>query len=259
MNNKIYTAEEAMRVVKDGDSVAMHYWGFNGTPSYLVRALIACGAKNLTLYVNNFVPLGMSGLAEIGIPDLAGLLPQLKKLVSPFIGGRTYGQKSQEQTDAALMERVLKGQLEVESSTHGVLIERLLAGAMRSGGFYSPIGINTIIEKDKERRIIEGKEYIFEKPIIPDVGLIKAYRADKLGNLTYRGTSRGSNPIIAMASRYTVAEVFEIVEPGELAPDAIVTPGIFVDRVVLIPDDDTASKKRRMEWIRASIAYREQQ
>jgi len=254
MKNKIYTAEDAIRGVKDGDTLAMHYWGFNGTPSYLVRALIACGAKNLTLYVNNFVPIGVSGLAEIGIPDLAGLLPQLKKLVSPFIGGRAYGQKGQEQTDAALMERVLKGQLQVESSTHGVLIERLMAGAMRSGGFYSPIGINTVIENDKERRTIEGKEYIFEKPIKPDVGLIKAYRADKLGNLTYRGTSRGSNPIIAMASKMTIVEVFDIVEPGELDPETIVTPGIYVDRIVKIPEDDIASESKINEVMKMLVS-----
>ena len=86
MENKICTIEEAIREVKEGDTVAMHYWGFNGTPSYLVRALIAGGAKNLTLYTNNFVPIGMSGLAEIGIPDLTGLLPQLKKLVLSLAG-----------------------------------------------------------------------------------------------------------------------------------------------------------------------------
>ena len=256
MENKIFTVEEALRGVKDGDTVAMHYWGFNGTPSYLVRALIACGAKNLTLYTNNFVPIGMSGLAEIGIPDLTGLLPQLKKLVSPFIGGRTFGGKNQERTDNVLKERVNKGELEIESSTHGVFIERLLAGAMGSGGFYSPIGINTVIERGKERRTINGKEYILEEPACPDIGLIKAYRADKLGNLVYRGTSRGANPIIAMASKLTIVEVFDIVEPGELDPEAVVTPGIYVDRIVKIPEDDIASESKITEVIKMLVSVK---
>jgi 3-oxoacid CoA-transferase A subunit len=256
VENKIFTVEEALRAVKDGDTVAMHYWGFNGTPSYLVRALIACGVKNLTLYTNNFVPIGMSGLSEIGIPDLTGLLPQLKKLVSPFIGGRTFGGKSQESTDSVLKERVEKGELEIESSTHGVYVERLLAGAMGSGGFYSPIGIDTIIEKGKERRIIDGKEYVFEKPVRPDVGLIKAYKADKLGNLVYRGTSRGANPIIAMASKLTIVEVFDIVEPGELDPEAVVTPGIYVDRIVKIPEDDIASESKITEVMKMLVTVK---
>lgn len=254
MKDKICTVEEAMQVVKDGDGVAMHYWGFNGTPSYLIRALITCGAKNLTLYVNNFVPIGMSGLAEIGIPDLAGLLPQLKKLVSPFIGGRAYGRKGQERTDAALRERVVNSGLEIESSTHGAFVERLLAGAMGSGGFYSPIGINTIIEKGKERRNIAGREYVLEKPIRPDIGLIKAYRADKLGNLVYRGTSRGANPIIAMASKVNIVEVFNIVEPGELDPEMIVTPGIYIDRIVKIPENDVASEKKIAEVMKLLVS-----
>ena len=256
MENKICSVEEAMQEIKDGDTVAMHYWGFNGTPSYLVRGLIACGAKNLTLYINNFVPIGMSGLSSVGIPDLTGLLPQLKKLVSPFIGGRAYGSKGQEQTDAALMERVNSGLLEVESSTHGVFIERLLAGAMGSGGFYSPIGINTVIETGKERRTIDGKEYIFEKPVRPDVGLIKAYKADTLGNLVYHGTSRGSNPIIAMAAKLTIVEVFDIVEPGELDPEMIVTPGIYVDRIVKIPEDDVASESKITEVMKMLVSHK---
>jgi len=128
---------------------------------------------------------------------------------------------------------------------------------MRLGGFYSPIGIGTHIEQGMEKRVINGKEYIFHEPIIPDVGLISADKADKLGNLVYHGTARAANPIIAMASRYTVAEVFEIVEPGELDPDIIVTPAAFVDRIVLIPDDDIASRNRRIERLLANIEYRQ--
>lgn len=118
---------------------------------------------------------------------------------------------------------------------------------MGLGGFYSPIGLNTVVERGKEKRVINGKEYLFEKPIRPDIGLIKAHTADKLGNLIYRGTSKGSNPIMAMASKLTIAEVFEVVEPGELDPEMVGTPGIYVDRIVRIPDEDVASGQRRQE------------
>jgi 3-oxoadipate CoA-transferase alpha subunit len=130
---------------------------------------------------------------------------------------------------------------------------------MGHGGFYSPIGINSIVAKGKEKRVINGREYVLEEPIRPDVGLIKAYKADKLGNLVYRGTGRGANPVIAMASKTTIAEVFQIVEVGELDPETIITPGIYVDRIVRIPDDDVTSEKRRGEFaerIRQLAAFR---
>jgi 3-oxoacid CoA-transferase A subunit len=240
VNDKICTVEEAMSGIKDGDSVAIHFWGLTGTPGYLLRYLKACGVKDLTLYCNNFLP-GMAILEEMGLVNITSLLPQLKRVVSPFIGGRAFRRLGADETEDIFEGRVKRGELELETSTHGVFIERFMAGAMGSGGFYSPIGINTIIEKDKERRIIDGKEYILEKPIRPDIGLIKAHKADKLGNLVYHGTSRGANPIIAMASKLTIVEVFDIVEEGELDPEMIVTPSIYVDRIVKIPEDDVAS------------------
>jgi len=251
VNDKICTVEEAISEVKDGGSVAMHSWGLSGTPGYLLRALKACGAKDLTLYCNNFLP-GMPTLEEMGLVNLTSLLPQLKKIVSPFIGGRAFSTSGEDIFEG----RVQSGELEIETSTHGVYIERFLAGAMGSGGFYSPIGINTIIEKGKEKRIIDGKEYILEKPISPDIGLVKAYRSDKLGNLIYRGSSRGSNPIVAMASKLTIVEVFDIVETGELDPEIIVTPSIYVDRIVKIPEDDVASESRINDVLKMIIKMR---
>jgi 3-oxoacid CoA-transferase A subunit len=137
-----------------------------------------------------------------------------------------------------------------------LFVERLHAGAMRLGGIYSPIGIGTRLEESREKRIINGVEYTFQEPITPDLGLVSAAKADKLGNLVYHGTARAANPIIAMSSRYTVAEVFEIVEPGELNPDSIVTPGVFVDRIVPIHADDAYSKERRVEQTMNLIKYR---
>lgn len=242
MNSKIYSAAEAMADVHDGAVVAAHVWGGCGTPGYLFRALAARGVKDLTFCCNNFLP-GPPGLGE-GYPDPTILLPQLKKIITPFLGTRAFRGLLGEDF---LGDRVTSGQLEVEATTHGVFVERLHAGAMELGGFYSPIGLNTIVEKEKEKRVIDGKEYILEKPIRPDVGLVKADKADKLGNLVYRGSARGSNPVVAMASRLTIVEVYEVVEVGELDPETVITPGIYVDRIVMIPHEDPASAKARQE------------
>lgn len=245
MNDKICSAAEAMADVHDGDLIAAHFWGTCGTPGYLFRALAARGVKDLTFYCNNFLPIPTT-IVEMGFPDLLSLLPQLKKIITPYIGGRAYGGLGGD----FLGDRVKDGQLEIEATTHGVFAERLHAGAMGLGGFYSPIGLNTIVEKGKEKKVIDGKEYILEKAVRPDVGLVKADKADKLGNLVYRGTARGVNPVIAMASKLTIVEVFEIVEAGELDPEMVVTPGIYVDRIVRIPEEDIASDEQRRELIR---------
>ena len=148
-----------------------------------------------------------------------------------------------------VQDAVQRGDLEIVPMSHGVLIERLRAAAGGLGGFYSPIGIGTILEEGKEKRFIDGKEYIFEKPLRPDFGLVRAYKADIYGNLIYRGTERGSNPIIAMASAITIAEVDEIVSPGEIGPEIVATPGIFVDRIVKIPDGGPGSYRRMNDLI----------
>jgi 3-oxoadipate CoA-transferase alpha subunit len=253
MKSKVVLAEEALSEVHDGMFVAANFWG-PGTPTYLWRMLLKRGIKDLTVCINNYVPKP-EALRGTGAPDPSLLLSQTKKIISAF--------SARPRDDLPAMKEVTKriaeGTLEFESMSHGILIERLMAGALRQGGFYTPIGIGTSVEEGKEERVINGIEYIFQEPLVPDLGLVAAAKADTLGNLVYHGTARANNPIIAMAARYTVAEVFEVVEPGGLDPDAIVTPGIFVDRVVRIPDNDMASRQRRMEWIRASVAYREKQ
>jgi acetate CoA/acetoacetate CoA-transferase alpha subunit len=253
MASKITTADDALSVLRDGMCIAANFWG-PGTPNYLWHILAQKNVKDLTVCVNNYVPKTET-TGEKGAPDPSLVLSQTKKIISAF----TARPRDDLPAMREIMKRVAEGTLEFESMSHGILIERLMAGALRLGGIYSPIGAGTIIEEGKEKRIINGKEYVFQEPLIPDVGLISAAKADKFGNLIYHGTARANNPIIAMASRYTIAEVFEIIEPDELEPDNIITPGIFVDKIVRIPEDDTASMRRRMEWIRASIAYREQQ
>jgi len=249
MDSKVCTAAQAVADVRDGAVIAAHVWGA-GTPGYLFRALVERGVRELTVCFNNFVPAPES-LRDRGFADAAMLLPQVRKIITAFIGTRVFAGLSSD----FLGTRVEDGTLEVEITTHGALIERLHAGAMRLGGFYNPVGVGTVVAEGKEKRVISGVEYIFEEPIRPDVGLVKAHRADTLGNLVYHGSARGSNPIIATASRYTIAEVFEVVEPGELEPDVIVTPGIYVDRVVRIPDDDPASEKGRAELFQAMVEY----
>jgi 3-oxoacid CoA-transferase A subunit len=247
---KICSAAEAISVVKDNDHVASHMWGLCGTPGYLYRALAASSVKNLTLYIENFLP-GPPGVADFGYPDPTMLLPHLKKIVTPFLGGRAYSRMG---VGADFLGDLIRsGKLETEVTTHGVFVERLHAGAMRLGGFYSPIGVGTAVAAGKEIRAIDGEEYIFETPISPDVGLIKAAKADKLGNLTYHGSARGANPVIAMASKVNVVEVDEIVEPGELDPELIVTPCIYVDYLVKIPEDDISGAMKLKELAKLAV------
>lgn len=243
MNQKVCTAAEAVREVRDGALIAAHVWGA-GTPGYLFRALVELGVKDLTVCFNNFIPVPEM-LREYGVPDATALLPQTRKIITAFMGTRAFADMDSD----FLGSRAEDGSLEIDCTCHGVLIERLHAGAMGLGGFYNPVGVGTIIEQGKEKRVIDGIEYILEEPLRPDVGLIKADKADRLGNLVYHGSARGANPIIAMASKYTVAEVFEVVEPGELDPEMIATPGIYVDRIVRIPDEDIASRTRRPEAV----------
>jgi 3-oxoacid CoA-transferase subunit A len=248
---KICSAAEAISIVKDNDHVASHMWGLCGTPGHLYRALAASSVKNLTLYIENFLP-GPPGAVDFGYPEPTMLLPHLKKIVTPYLGGRAFSHVGM---GADFLGDLIKsGKLETEVTTHGVFLERLHAGAMGLGGFYSPIGIGTTVATGKEIRVINGKEYIFETPIRPDVGLIKAAKADTLGNLVYHGSARAANPVIAMASKMNIVEVDEIVEPGKLDPELIVTPGIYVDYLVKIPEDDISGAKNLKELVKLAVA-----
>jgi 3-oxoacid CoA-transferase A subunit len=154
---------------------------------------------------------------------------------------------------APAVEKALN-KIELEVTSHGVLIERIRAGGSGIGGFYSPAGVGTVLEKGKEKKTIDGKEYLLEKPLRADYSLVRAYKADKRGNLVYRGSGRGANPVMAMSGDVTIAEVDEIVEVGELDPESIVTPSIFVDRIVSVPDGALGSFKQRKELCRKCFA-----
>lgn len=226
LNKVVGTFDEAVADIPDGASIAIESWGIPATAQNLIAALKRKGTKDLTVITHTFIPMVWSE-DDAALP--AVLLPQMKKLISPIVGIMRLG------AGAFLKEYVEKG-LEVEVMGHGTLASRLYAGAAGLGGIYDPIGVGTIVEKGKERRVIDGKEYLFQEPIKPDYAFIAAYKADKMGNLVYRGNYRSDQPMMAMAARTTIVEVERIVEVGDIDSEHVVTPGIFVDRIVEIPE-----------------------
>jgi 3-oxoacid CoA-transferase len=231
--------DEAVADIPDGATISVESWGIPACAQNLVAAVKKKGLKDLTLVTHNFIPIVL-GEDETCFPS--ALLPQLKKLITPVVGIQQLG------AGAFVKECVGKG-LEVELSTHGTMAARLYAGAARLGGFYNPVGVGTVIGEGKETRIIDGKEYIFEKPINLDYAFVRAHKADKLGNLVFKGIFRGDQPLMAMAAKVTIAEVDEIVEVGKLDAEHIVVPGIFVDRIVKIPEDGIGTHKKQKALI----------
>jgi 3-oxoacid CoA-transferase A subunit len=238
--NKIYTSfDEAIADIPDRASIAIESWGFAATAQNLIAALRRRNIKDLTLITHNFIPSFYTE-EEALLP--VALLPQLKKLVAGVIGIPQLG------AGLFIKDYVDKG-LEVELTSHGILASRLYAGAAGLGGIYTPVGIGTVIEEGKEKRIIDGKDYIFEKPIRPDYAFIVAHKADRMGNLVYLGTFRADQPIMAMAARTTIVEAEEVVEAGTIDPEHIVTPGIFVDRIVEIPEGGYGTIQKRKKLV----------
>lgn len=236
MKNKVFVSfDEAVADIPDGASIATGCWGLTGLSQNLLAAVKRKGVKDLTLIVHNFVPTPF--FAEEEAVNLTVLLPQLKRLITPVVGLQVLG------AGAFVKEYVEKG-LEVEFTSHGTLAARLCAGALGLGGIYNPVGVGTILEKGKEKRVIDGREYILEMPIKPDYAFVRAYKADKLGNLTYWGIYREDHPAMAMAAKTTIAEVDEIVGVGEIDPEHVVTPGIFVDRIVKVPEGGLGDPKQ---------------
>lgn len=207
--------EEAVADIKDGDTLAVGGFGLCGIPEKSIAALVQRGTQDLTVVSNN------CGVDDWGL----GLLlanKQIKKMIASYVG------------ENKIFERqFLSGELEVELTPQGTLAERMRAGGAGIPGFYTATGVGTPIAEGKDVKVFDGKEYILEKGIVADFALVKAWKADKLGNLVFRKTSRNFNPLAAMAGKITIAEVEEIVEVGELDPDHIHTPGVFVQRVLL--------------------------
>ena len=236
MKNKVFKSfDEAVADIPDGASIAAECWGTTAMAQNLIEALKKQGAKDLTLITHNFLP---TVLKIEGLPgaNLADLLPQMKKIITPVVGLQQLG------AGAFVKDYVEKG-LQVELTSHGTLASRLYAGAASLGGIYNPVGVGTILEEGKEKRVIDGREYLFEKPIKPDYAFIRAHKADPYGNLVYLGVYRADQPIMAMAAKCTIAEVDEIVELGGIDPEHVITPGIFVDRIVKAPEDSPGGLK----------------
>ena len=216
----VASVAQAMSDVRDGATVMIGGFGQAGMPAELIDALIAHGARDLTI-VNNNAGNGDTGLAAL----LA--TRRVRKIICSF----------PRQTDSWVFDALYRsGDIELELVPQGNLAERIRAAGAGVGAFFTPTGYGTLLAQGKETREIDGRHYVLEYPIHADYALIKADRADRFGNLVYRKTARNFGPIMASAARCTIAQVREKVELGDLDPEAIVTPGIFVHRVVEVPD-----------------------
>jgi 3-oxoacid CoA-transferase A subunit len=213
MDKVVANAQVAIERVADGATIMMGGFGLCGIPENLIAAVRRKGITNLTVVSNN------AGVDDYGI----GLLletRQVKKMIATYVG-----------ENKLFEQQVLKGELEVELNPQGTLAERMRAGGAGLGGFYTPTGYGTMIAEGKEMREIDGKKYILEKPLRADFAFIKAWKGDRWGNLIYRKTARNFNPVMATAAEHVIAEVERLVEVGELDPDFIHTPGVYVDAI----------------------------
>lgn len=215
MSKKIFdSAESALAGVKDGMTLLVGGFGLCGIPENLIAALQKSGVKNLTCVSNN------AGVDDFGL----GLLlqtKQIKKMISSYVG-----------ENKLFAEQFLSGALEVELTPQGTLAEKIRAGGAGIPAFFTATGVGTDIAKGKETKRFKGREYLLEESITGDFALIKAWKADTYGNLVFRKTAANFNPMMATAGRITVVEVEEIVERGELDPDQIHVPGIYVQRII---------------------------
>src|SRR5881398_94981 len=216
INKIVASAEAALADVPDGATVMIHGFGNAGMPAALIDALIAQGARELTIVNNN------AGNADTGLAALIKA-KRVRKIICSF----------PRQADSWHFDALYRaGEIELELTPQGNLAERIRAAGAGIGGFFTPTGYGTLLAEGKETRVINGRNYVFETPIHADFALIKALRGDRWGNLVYRKTARNFGPIMASAAKTTIAQVLDIVPLGELDPEAIVTPGIFVQRVV---------------------------
>jgi 3-oxoadipate CoA-transferase alpha subunit len=219
INKTFESVAAALDGIADGSVIMVGGFGTAGMPSQLVDGVIASGARDLTIISNN------AGNGEIG---LAALLKagRVAKVICSF----------PRQSDSYVFDELyLAGKVQLEVVPQGNLAERIRAAGSGIGAFYSPTGYGTLLAEGKETRVIDGRNYVLEMPLHADVALIKAEKGDRWGNLTYRKAARNFGPIMAMAAKTTIAQVNRIVELGELDPEHIVTPGIFVQRVVAVP------------------------
>jgi 3-oxoacid CoA-transferase subunit A len=214
--NKIYkSSAEAVADIPDGSSVMIGGFGLCGIPENLIAALVAKGAKNLNTISNN---MGIDGCG-IGLMLEAGMIASH---VGSYVG-----------ENKLLETLVIAGKLDLRLLPQGTLAECIRAGGAGIPAFFTPTGVGTVVADGKESRVFNGRTYILEQSLTADYALVKAWKGDRMGNLVYRKTARNFNPMMASAAKITIAEVEQIVEPGTLDPDQIMTPGIFVKRIVI--------------------------
>jgi len=217
MNKVLASAAEAVHDIHDGETVMIGGFGLCGNPENLIAALAARGTRQLTVISNN----AGTDHEGIGVMLAAG---QIRKMIASYVG-----------ENSIFEAKTRSGELETELLPQGTLAERIRAAGAGIPAFFTPAGVGTVVAEGKESREFDGRTYLMERWLKADFALIKAYRADRWGNLTYRKTARNFNPIMATAARVTVAEVEHLVEPGQIDPDHVHTPGIFVKRIVRPP------------------------
>jgi 3-oxoacid CoA-transferase subunit A len=215
--NKLFpSADAALRgLLRDGQTLAVGGFGLCGIPEALIAALRDSGVKHLTAISNN------AGVDGFGLGMLLGTR-QIRKMISSYVG-----------ENKEFERQYLSGELQLEFNPQGTLAERIRAGGAGIPGFYTKTGVGTLVAEGKEHKDFGGETYILETGLVADLAIVKAWKADRYGNLVYRKTARNFNPMMATAGKVTVAEVEELVEPGALDPDCIHTPGIFVQRLIV--------------------------
>jgi 3-oxoacid CoA-transferase subunit A len=226
MNKVIESAEAAVALIPDGATILMGGFGMCGIPENLIRALHVRGTKDLTVISNN------AGTDGYGL----GVLlrdRQIRKMIATYVG-----------ENKEFERQFLTGELEVELVPQGTFSERIRAGGSGIGGFFTPTAYGTLAAEGKETRVIDGKPYVLEAPLRADFAFVRAWKGDRVGNLVYRRTARNFNPVMATAARVTIAEVEQLVEPGAIDPDHVITPGIYVKHVLQGAHYDRRIEKR---------------
>lgn len=225
--NKLYpNAEAAVADVPDGATMMVGGFGLCGIPENLIEAVCRKGVRDLTVISNN------AGVDGFGIGRWLDH-GQIRRIIATYVG-----------ENKLFEELVLKGDLEVTLVPQGTFAERIRAGGAGLAGFYTPTGVGTVVAEGKEVREFEGRRYLLERGLTADFALVKAWKGDRWGNLVYRKTARNFNPLMATAAKVTIAEVEAVVEPGELDPDAVATPGIYVKRIIQGPHYEKRVERR---------------
>lgn len=213
--NKIISLEEVSSVFKDGMTIMAGGFMGVGTPQKLVSSILDSNVKDLTLIAND------TAFIETGVGPLV-INRRVKKVIASHIG-----------TNPETGRQMIAGELDVELVPQGTLAERVRAGGSGLGGVLTPTGVGTVVEEGKEKLTVDGREYLLEKPLRADVALLKAYKADKAGNLVYHRSARNFNPLMALAADTVIVQVEQLVEVGEIDPDEVMTPGILIDKILV--------------------------